>query len=255
MEEFLGDRMLNLVSVVIPAKNEERVISKTIEGIRQEFDSCSVPFEIVVVNDGCTDGTVAVVRKLEETDDRIRVVDNYRPNGFGYAIRKGLKVYRGDVVIIAMADSSDDPKDMIRYAEEMQKGYDCCFGDRWKKGTTVRRYNWFKYCINRLANRFVGLLFGIKYYDITNAFKCYSRKTIEGVKPIMSRHFNVTVELPLKAMIRGFSYTVISTNWYNDRETSSHFVLKEMGSRYLFIILYVLFEKLLSGKDYKKDGK
>jgi len=243
---------LSLVSVIIPANNEENNITSTVNSIKDEFNNNNIEFEIIVVNDGSTDNTSKVVNELHKEDGRIFLVDNFEPNGFGYAIRKGLDVFRGDIVIIAMADSSDDPKDMIQYINKIKEGYDCCFGNRWQKGVKVVNYNKLKYFLNRIVNFFVGLIFGLKYYDITNAFKCYSRKTIDGIRPILSRHFNITVELPLKAIVRGYSYTIIPTHWFNHRTGESHLKLNEMGSRYLFIILYVFFENLLSGKDYKK---
>ena len=72
--------------------------------------------------------------------------------------------------------------------------------------------------------------------------------------PLLSKHFNLTVELPLKAIVRGYTYAVVPINWYNRTTGVSKLKIKEMGSRYLFIVLYVWLEKLLSRGDYvKKD--
>jgi len=95
----------------------------------------------------------------------------------------------------------------------------------------------------------------LRYSDVTNAFKIYSREVIEGVQPILSHHFNLTVELPLKAIVRGFSYTVIPLRWYNQTAGISKRKIKEMGSRYLFIILYIWLEKHLSRGDYHRTRK
>jgi dolichol-phosphate mannosyltransferase len=119
------------------------------------------------------------------------------------------------------------------------------------RGAKVVDYPWFKLVLNRGANAFIALLFGVRYYDMTNAFKCYRREVIEGVRPILSHHFNITVELPLKAIVRGYSWTVIPTSWYNRKGGVSKFKIKEMGSRYLFIVLYAMIEKLLSRGDYR----
>ncbi len=186
-------------------------------------------------------------------DPRIRIINNKPPYGFGNAIRKGLEEYKGDMAIIAMADASDDPSDMVQYIRKIESGYDCCFGSRWGKETIVKGYPLLKLILNRIVNTFIRLLFGFRYDDTTNAFKCYSRLTIDGIKPILSRHFNITVELPLKAIVRGYNYAVVPTSWCERRRGKTNLKLQEMGSRYFFIIMYVFLEKLLCGSDYRKQ--
>ncbi|OGX39662.1 MAG: hypothetical protein A3D87_00910 [Omnitrophica WOR_2 bacterium RIFCSPHIGHO2_02_FULL_50_17] len=245
--------MARFVSVIIPSKNEELNIQDTVVGIRKEFATHSFDYEIIVVNDGGTDRTEQIVCAMGIHDSRIRMINNKPPYGFGNAIRKGLEEYKGDMAIITMADASDDPRDMVQYIRKVESGYDCCFGSRWGKGTVVEGYPLLKLILNRIVNRFIGIFFGIGYNDTTNAFKCYSRKAIDGIKPILSRHFNVTVELPLKAIVRGYSYEVIATSWRERRRGKTSLKLQEMGSRYFFIIMYVLLEKLLCGSDYRKS--
>lgn len=123
---------------------------------------------------------------------------------------------------------------------------------RFTKGGGTINYPRFKFLLNRFTNMIIMMLFGIKYNDVTNAFKLYSRETIQGLKPFLSHHFNLTVELPLKAIVRGYSYTVVPNYWTNREEGESKLKIKEMGSRYFFIILYCLLEKWLSRGDYKK---
>ena len=244
---------MSFISVVIPSKNEEFNIEYTVRDIQKEFDTHRLNYEIIVVNDGGSDRTEQIVWDMSLRDKRVRMINNKPPFGFGNAIRKGLNEYKGDIVIIAMADSSDDPKEMVQYIQRVESGFDCCFGTRWVKGTVVEGYPLFKLVLNRMVNKFISVLFGLEYNDVTNAFKCYSRKTIDGIKPVLSRHFNITVELPLKAIIRGYSYAIIPTSWHERRRGKSKLKLQEMGSRYLFIIIYVLLEKLLCGSDYKKQ--
>jgi len=243
---------MSLISVVIPARNEAKNVKETIEGIVREFKKNNIQYEIIVVNDNSTDETTQVVSDLINTDSSIRLLNGKEPFGFGNAIKRGLNEFTGDYVIITMADSSDDPKDMVRYVEEMKKGKDCCFGSRWDKEAFVSGYPWVKLVLNRMANWFIRILFGLPYNDVTNAFKGYSKEAIDGIKPILSHHFNVTVELPLKAIIRGYSYQVIPTDWHERRKGETSFKIQEMGSRYLFIILYIFLEKLLCKRDYQK---
>jgi dolichol-phosphate mannosyltransferase len=239
-------------SILIPAKNEEKNILETIEAIRSRLIKENILYEIIIVNDYSTDTTSSLVHKLSQHDPAVWIVNNPYASGVGHAIRYGLERFNGDYVIIVMADGSDDPNDIVRYIYETEKGFDCCFGSRWEKGVRVDNYPKHKLLLNRLVNRMIALMFGIKYKDITNAFKCYSRNTIKSISPVLSRHFNFTVELPLKAIVRGYSYSIIPTNWYGRKHGMSNLKIKEMGSRYTFIIIYLFLEKLLCGKDYWK---
>src|SRR2546430_10518750 len=151
-----------------------------------------------------------------------------------------------------MAVESDHCRDVVRYWRILTSGYDCVFGSRFVKGGGVIDYPRLKLAINRLANSFVKVLFGIKLNDTTNAFKAYRRTVIDGCRPLIAPHFNLTVELPLKAIVRGYTWQVIPITWRNRRTGAPKLKIKEMGSRYLFICLYVWLEKYFSQGDYRK---
>ncbi len=241
-----------LLSVVIPAHNEEGSIGDTVTALAQRLAAEAIPYEIVVVDDHSADATAAEVADAARAFPVVRCVPNLRTKGFGNAISTGLDAFRGDAVCIVMADASDDPGDVVTYWRAIERGYDCAFGSRFMRAATVVEYPLPKLLLNRVANAAVALLFGIRYNDVTNAFKCYRREVIDGLRPILSPHFNVTVELPLKAIVRGYSWTVVPTNWYNRKHGVSKFKIKEMGSRYVFIVLYALIEKWLSRGDYRR---
>ncbi len=241
-------------SVVIPAHNEVDGIRPTVERLYATLWSEHIPFEILIVNDHSTDGTERVLSDLARQYPGVRWVNNVKPGGFGYAIRTGLEEFLGDAVCIVMADASDDPADVVTYYRKLTEGYECVFGTRFSRQSRVVDYPSHKLLINRMANRFIKSIFRLKYNDTTNAFKAYRREVIEGVQPILSCHFNITVELPLKAMVRGYTFTTVPTNWYNRSTGVSKLKIKEMGSRYLFIVLYVWLEKKLARGDYLRPN-
>ncbi len=243
-------------SIVIPAHNEEGGIAKTCEAIISRFRQDDVQdYEILVVNDHSTDNTQAELIKLAERYEVLRYVCNdTMTGGFGHAIRKGLEQYRGACVAIVMGDLSDHPDDIMMYYRGMKDGAECIFGSRFIKGSRIVDYPRHKLLLNRLANWFIRILFGISHNDITNAFKCYRRDVIDGVQPLLSRHFNLTVEIPLKAIVRGYAFQTIPISWTNRTSGVSKLKVKEMGSRYLFIVLYCWLERKLAGHDYcRKD--
>jgi dolichol-phosphate mannosyltransferase len=243
---------LKLVSVVIPARDEESCIQSTVEHLHLELRLHNVPHEIVVVDDGSSDRTAAIVSSLSERVPEVRLISNSPPYGFGRAINHGLQKMSGDAVVIMMADESDDCRDVVRYWHTLNEGWDAVFGSRFIKGGGVIDYPWLKLRINRMANLFIRILFGISLNDTTNAFKAYRREVIEGCQPMLSAHFNLTVEIPLKAIIRGYSWTTIPITWRNRRTGVAKLKIQEMGSRYLFICLYLWLEKYFSRGDYKK---
>jgi dolichol-phosphate mannosyltransferase len=247
----MADTPLTL-SVVIPAHNEEDSIRPVLRALCQTLDGERIPYEIVVVNDHSQDRTSDAVAEVTREYPSVRCVDNLGGGGFGLAVRWGLDAFTGDCVAIVMADGSDPPEDLVRCYRELARGYDCVFGSRFMRGSVVVDYPRFKLAINRLANVFIKLLFGIALNDTTNAFKLYRKETIEGLRPLLSHHFNLTVELPLKAIIRGYSFKVIPIGWRNRTEGVSKLKLDEMGSRYLFIVLYVWLEKHLAKGDYRR---
>lgn len=242
------------LSVVIPARNEALVIESTVRGLIGHLGPEGIDFEIIVVDDASSDGTGDVVRRIAEQEPRVRVVRNDGPNGFGFAVRAGLDCFKGDAVAIVMADGSDDPRDAVLYYRVLEAGYDCAFGSRFMPGAVVRDYPRLKLFINRVVNLGIRTLFRHGYNDTTNAFKAYRREVIENLRPLLSHHFNMTVELPLKAITRGFSYAIVPTSWTNRAAGESKLQLNEMGSRYLFIVLYVFLEDHLSRGDYRRPA-
>lgn len=242
-----------LLSVVIPARNEAGSLPATLGDLHAVLAAGGIPHEIVVVNDGSRDATAETVRTLAATIPGLRLVDNAPPHGFGLAVRAGFDAARGDAVAVVMADGSDAPEDVARFYRKMLEGYDCVFGTRFAPGARVTGYPVPKRILNRLVNSAIRLLFGLKYNDTTNAFKMYRAHVLTGLRPFLSHHFNLTVELPLKAIIRGYSYAVVPNAWRGREHGESKLKLKEMGSRYLFIILYCLIEKWLCAQDYHSD--
>lgn len=241
------------LSIVIPAYNEESVIEHTVRAFHDELKKEKIPHEILVINDNSKDKTEQILKQLEGPIKELRHINNTPPNGFGFAVRMGLESYSGDCVAIVMADMSDRPVDLVSYYNRLVKeNYDAVFGSRFMKGGKVIDYPKNKIFLNRLTNNIIRFLFRIRYNDTTNAFKLYRRETIEGLKPFISHHFNLTVELPLKTIVRGYSYAIVPNYWTNRAAGQSNLKIKEMGSRYFFIILYCLLERWLSRGDYRK---
>jgi dolichol-phosphate mannosyltransferase len=243
------------LSVVIPAHNEEGSIAATVTSLYEKLRDENLEHEILVVNDNSKDETENILQELQKEIPSLTYYNNDGANGFGYAVRYGLTHFSGDCVAVMMADLSDSPDDLVKFYRKLEEGFDCVFGNRWGKGGKVTDYPPMKKFLNRLANYIVKITFGLRYNDCTNAFKLYRKETIEGLKPFLSPHFNLTLELPLKAIVRGYSYAVVPNSWRNRQAGESKLKVKEMGSRYFFVLLYCLIEKYFSLGDFRKKEK
>lgn len=240
------------LSVVIPAYNEEGAVAETLASIVSTLDEEKIEHEVIVVDDSSTDGTASVVEGFAAEHPQVRCLPSPYKNGFGFAVRAGLEDFKGDAVAIVMADGSDSPRDLVAYQRLLEEGYECAFGSRFMPGSKVIDYPRSKLIMNRIVNWGIRVLFRHGYNDTTNAFKAYRREVIENVQPFLSHHFNLTVELPLKAVVRGYSYGIVPISWANRKAGVSKLRLNEMGSRYLFIVLYVFLEHHLSRGDYRR---
>ncbi|RBP43940.1 dolichol-phosphate mannosyltransferase [Roseimicrobium gellanilyticum] len=253
MPESLNPKPVQLLSVVIPARDEEGSVAHTVEELHQTLSARQISHEIVVVNDGSQDGTWGLLQELSQRIPTLRPVNNTGPNGFGRAIICGLNHMLGDAVVIMMADCSDSPAEVVQYWDLLNQGHECVFGSRFIKGGGVHDYPTHKLILNRIANWGIKVLFRIPLNDTTNAFKAYRAEVIEGCRPFIAPHFNLTVEIPLKAIVRGYTWTTMPITWRNRRAGVPKLKIKEMGSRYLFIILYVWLEKFFSRGDYRRQ--
>ncbi len=243
---------LNLFSVVIPARDEAESLPSTLRDLYAEFAREGVPHEIIVIDDGSQDSTWSVLQALKAEIPTLAPVRNPGANGFGRAIIHGFGQIQGDAVVIMMADASDLPSDAVKYWKLLCEGHECVFGSRFLRRGDVLDYPRLKLFVNRMANLFIRVMFAIPLNDTTNAFKAYRRNVIEGCRPFMSPHFNLTVELPLKAIVRGYTWTVVPISWRNRRHGVAKLKIKEMGGRYFFICMYVWLEKYFSRGDYRR---
>jgi dolichol-phosphate mannosyltransferase len=245
-----------MLSVLIPAYNEADVIEETVTSIAQTLSATGQDYEILVINDGSTDTTEALLCRLEEKKSKLRHLNNTGNHGYGYAVRFGLDSYRGDAVVVVMADGSDSPADVAAYFDRIREGYDCAFGSRFIAGAQIENYPRFKRVLNRLGNRLIGLFLRSSYSDFTNGFKCFRRNVIEDMHPLVSGQFNLTIEMSIKAVSGGANIAVIPTSWYDRNAGHSKFIVMGQVWLYLMTIVYCLLQAWLVpriGKPVRQD--
>ena len=221
-----------VLSICIPAHNEEKNIDRTIDAVKAVLDRERIPYEFVIANDNSRDGTEAVIRAKMDQGIPIRMINRVPPGGFGRAIRSCLEHFRGDIVVIVMADLSDDPLDIVKYYRKICEGYDAVFGSRFMKGSVVKDYPFVKLVANRIGNKLIQLLFRTSHNDLTNAFKAFRGDALRSILPLDASHFNITIEISIGLLIRNFKIAVVPINWYGRTWGQANFRIKELGRRY-----------------------
>ena len=251
----VSERNSLLYTILIPAYNEEQNIAGALDAIAKELRAEGIPFELLVVNDNSTDRTAGVVAEQQAEIPEIRLVHNGPPGGLGRAVRCGLEYFKGDLVAIVMADSSDDPKDMVRCYRKIEEGYDCVFGSRFRRESKLAQYPPLKYVANRIVNRVMQVMFLTRHNDLTNAFKVYRRHVIESISPLQAAHFNITIEMSLSSLIRRYTIADIPISWSGRTWGQSNLRLREMGRRYLCTLLMIWFERVLILDDIMRESE
>ena len=211
-----------------------------------------------VLDNATTDNSLEILKDFARSEPRLKVVwapenrcvvDAY-VRGYREALAGGC-----EWILEIDAGFSHQPNEIPSFLEKIGQGYDCVFGSRFIKGGHAVNYPKLKLGLNRCANLFLRLMFNIPLNDTTNAFKAYRREVIDGCRPVISPHFNITVELPLKAIVRGYSWTMIPITWRSRQTGTAKLKIKEMGSGYLLTCLYIWREKYLTHRDHQSRSR
>ncbi len=235
-----------MLSIIIPAKNEEQIIQSTLEKIIEEIKS--IDYEIIVIDDFSNDDTEKIVKSFQNKSEKVKYFKN-KKSGLGPLVEYGVEVAKGEFIAIMMADLSDDLDDLRKYYENIANSdFDAVLGSRFLKDSIVIDYPKLKLFLNRFFNYFVKLIFLSDYNDFTNAFKIYRRKTLLNLHPFVSESFNIFLELPLKIISRNYNYKIIPIKWHNRKAGKSKFKIKELGAKYIFTLIYCFAEKILLKK-------
>jgi dolichol-phosphate mannosyltransferase len=235
--------MKKLLSILIPVRNEEINVNIISKEIVSKIDHQN--YEIVFINDFSLDNTENELIKLTSLNSKIFYYNN-KKKGLGGAIDLGIKRSKGEYICIMMSDSSDTVEDLNSYYNVIaSNNIDAVFGSRFISGGKIVNYPFVKLILNRIGNLFAKLLLWSDLNDFTNGFKIYKKDTLIKLYPLVSESFNIFFELPLKTIIRGFKYKIIPISYYNRTVGEAKFKIDELGSKYLFTLIYCLLEKIL----------
>ena len=236
------------LSIIIPVRNEEEIILKTLKEFNKSWLT-QIDHEIIIINDNSSDETTNLIKNNKFQKINVTLKDNYKKD-LGSAIITGIDNSSKKYLSIYMADMSDSLDDLNSYYTEIKSddSLDAIFGSRFIKGSEVKNYPKIKFFLNRFSNNLIKIIFFSKYNDFTNAFKIYKKSTLLKLYPLVSENFNIFLEIPLKIESRKLKYKIIPISWNGRTLGKSKFKIKEIGSKYIFTMLYCLLEKILLKK-------
>ena len=235
------------VSVVIPAYNEGAAVVPFLDRI---FEAITLPAEVLVVYDTVDDTTVPFLESYAKREPQLRPVLNTLGRGPAKALRFGIGQATADVVVVTMADGSDDPMQIDQLTRLVERGVVVACASRYMRGGQQVGGPWIKGRVSRLAGVSLHLIARVGTHDATNSFKAYSRAFVERVGIDSDAGFELGIELVAKARRLGLPVAELPTIWLDRTDGTSNFKVKAWIPRYLHWYLYALG---LSGRD-RGDG-
>jgi dolichol-phosphate mannosyltransferase len=171
-------------SIVAPAFNEEQTLPEFCRHVRDVMDEVGEPWELVLINDGSSDGTREVAHRLHDEDPRVCIIDFARNFGHQLAVTAGLDHARGDAVVVIDSDLQDPPEVIPRLIERWREGYQVVYGVRSEReGET-----WFKLFTARLFYRIIGALTDVDIPMEAGDFRLMDRQVVDDLRDMREHH-------------------------------------------------------------------
>lgn len=225
------------VSVVVPAYNEGQAVVPFLDRI---FEAITLPAEVLVVYDSPRDTTVPFLVEYAKRDKRLKPLLNTLGKGPARALRYGIDHAAADVVIVTMADGSDDPAQIDQLTRLVERGVVIACASRYMRGGQQVGGPWLKGRISRLAGVSLHTVGRVGTHDATNSFKAYSRAFVRRVGIESDAGFELGIEMVAKAKRLGLPVAEMPTIWLDRANGTSHFNVKAWIPRYLHWYLYAL---------------
>ena len=227
------------LTIVIPAHNEEASLYATVSGLEVIV---AVLHEIIIVNDHSSDGTDKVASELSGKFNNVRLIDNDTDPGFTNAIKKGFSEASGEMVVLVMADSCDDPHSINKMYEKILEGYDVVCASRYMRNGRKLGGRFLQTLLSRWSGSSLCYLTKIPTHDVSNAFKMYRKEALDSIE-INEAGFASSLEIVVKLFLKGFKMTEIPTVWKDRVAGVLSFNIFKVLSNYLHWYFWAIFTR------------
>lgn len=232
------------VSIIVPAFKEEEFIEETLKNYLQVFSEVEIEFEIIVIIDKVYDDkTDEIVKKIAENAKEVSFVIREGKRGIGSAIKEGIKRAQKNNILIATAEISEDPHDLLKMVKKMNDGFDMVFGNRFYTNAKREGYSKKQYYANRLCNYTIKILFRINSNDVTNGVKVYKSSILKNLK-LTGTSFDIFAEIPIKSYQNGnHNFIEIPLKHYARERIYSKFNFKRESKLFFLMVFKCFFNK------------
>jgi glycosyltransferase involved in cell wall biosynthesis len=215
----------NMLSFVIPLLNEEGSLEALYEAITASAGSLPYEYEILLIDDGSTDGSPAILQQLHERDPKhVRVIQFRRNFGKMAAMTAGFARARGEIIVTLDADLQDDPGELPKLLAKLDEGYDLVVAWRANRNDPLS-----KRLPSKFANLTVSTLTGISLHDVNCGFKIYRREVLQDLKLYGELHRYI----PVLAYWKGYQIAEVAVTHHPRRFGRSKYGIKRLGRSYV----------------------
>ena len=210
-----------MISLIIPAFNEEQRIGKSLEQILRFCNAQTLPLEVIIVDDGSSDGTVPFIRQRFGGHSQLQIIEQPMRRGKGAAVQQGMLQARGDYVFFSDADLSVPIETVLPFLVELQNRCDVAIGSRRAPGAKIEVHQpFFRETMGRVFTSLSNLLLGARYFDVTCGFKGFKREVARDLFTRQRLHnWSFDSEILFIARLRGYQVTEIPVSWRNQQGT------------------------------------
>jgi dolichol-phosphate mannosyltransferase len=232
------------INIIIPVYNEGENIRSTLAEIAKKVRT---PYKIMIIYDFYEDNTIPVVKDLMKKNNNIKLVKNKYGRGALNAIKTGFESIDNGVVLVTMADLSDDIVQVDAMFQNINEGTDIVCGSRYMKGGKQIGGLWLKKLLSKAAGVSLHFITGIPTHDVTNSFKMYTKKVLDGIRIESNGGFEIGMEILVKAHFAGFKITEVPCVWKDRQKGKSRFKIIKWAPKYLRWYFYSIKKSILKG--------
>ena len=237
-----------MLSVVIPAYNEENRLPATLKEIISHLDQGNADYEIIIVEDGSTDNTQLKLEEIRSNNSRIRILQNKKNKGKGFSVKKGVLAAQGEYILFCDADGSTPISELDKLLTKLDAGYDIAIGSRGLKESQIRvRQTFYREYMGKIFNGLVRLLTVPGIADTQCGFKCFKRDVAQELFTLQKiKRFSFDVEVLYLAQKKGFKIAEVPVTWMNSPESRVDLIKDSLR-----MLIDVLRIRLIHGSDGK----
>lgn len=218
------------INIVIPVYNEKENIRSTLAEIEHKVKTAH---RVFIIYDFDEDNTIPAVEEWMHTNREVFLLKNKYGKGAVNAIKTGFEAVDEGVILVTMADLSDDLSKVDEMFKKINEGYDIVCGSRYMKGGEQKGGPWFKKLLSRTAGISLHFLTGLPTHDVTNSFKMYTKKVLDDIKIESQGGFEIGMELVIKAFQKGYRIKEVPSSWHDREKGKTRFKLWKWLPKYM----------------------